>query len=85
MTDLNAQIETEIMHRPGAYSTDLAAAYSVVDEMINRGCYVSVYRGPGAPVTCAIWDADKPAKIVKQTAATVPEAICLAALSFIAK
>lgn len=81
----DALIEQEIMHRPGPYSSDLQAAYAVANELISRGCYVSVWQGPEKPVTCAVWDADKPAKISKQSAATVPETICLAALGFVAK
>lgn len=81
----DALIDREIMHRPGAYSTDITAAYDLAAEMISRGCVASVWQGPEKPVTCAVWDADKPAKIAKQSAGTVPEAICLAALSFVAK
>ncbi len=78
-------IEKEIMGYPGAYTTDLNAAYLVVDEMIRLGCFVSIFQGPSTEKTCSIWDADKPAHLSKQVGKTVPEAICLAAIQFFRK
>jgi hypothetical protein len=78
-------IENEIMGCPGSYSTDLNASYQVVDEMIRLCCFVSVFQSPDTERTCAIWDADKPAHLSKETSKTVPEAICLASIQFFRK
>lgn len=78
-------IANEIMGFPGAYTTDLTAAYSVADEMIRLGCFVSVFQGPDTAKNCSIWDADKSSHLSKQAGSTIPEAICLAAIQFFRK
>lgn len=76
-------VAAEIMHLPGAYTTDLKDAYAVADEMIRRGCIVSVFRGPEIPATCAIWLASKASVLERQTAGSVPEVISKTALFFV--
>lgn len=85
-SERDAIVGKKIMGCPGAYTTDLNAAYLVVEEMVRIGCFVSVFQGPGAAAkTCSVWDAEQPAHIAKQVAETVPEAICLAAVHFFAQ
>jgi hypothetical protein len=84
-TERNALIAGKIMSgKPATYTTDLTAAFSVVDAMAERGCNVSVFRGPVGR-SCSMWTADRPVQTVKESADTVPEAICWAAVSYIDK
>lgn len=83
-TERDAWIEQNIMHRPGKYTTDRLAALELYEAMVERGCVISLYREPGGnPQHCAIWDAEKPARIIKVDAESIPEAICEAAANYI--
>ncbi|HMM20652.1 MAG TPA: hypothetical protein PKA10_07915 [Selenomonadales bacterium] len=82
-TERDVWIEQNIMNRPGKYTTDRLAALELYEAMVERGCVISLYRESGNPQHCAIWDAEKPARIIKTDAETIPDAIGEAAAIYI--
>lgn len=83
-SERDALIEKEIMHRPGAYTTSLEAAFELIDEIVSHGCVVSVAQWPDKPTEkhCSIWSFDRPVEIAKGICNTIPDAIGKAAITY---
>lgn len=83
LSECDAWIEKHITNKPGKYTSELPAAIDLYNKMVELGCVASLFREPGEPQQCAIWDASKPSRIVKATASTIPEAIGIAAARYL--
>lgn len=80
----DAWVATKITHKEAPYTTDRDAADTVIEAMLARRCIVTVCQYPDKQPLCNIWSADRPVQLVRGNGDTVPEAVCLAALLYVA-
>lgn len=82
--ELDALVSDRIMNLPWTYSTDMTAAWQVVQKMRSLGyAYaMSGWQAGEDATTCEFWMGHRQSGAA--TAATMPHAVCLAALLAVA-